>query len=375
MASSRRSSSSHAGAQKPPDPGARALQAGSPRGELRQPLLPEPRALEIGAEPVELLERRVDAGLDGELAQQPAGEPVDGADGRVVQRVERRLDRRRRGRARRSAVRKPLELLADALAQLAGRLLREGDGGDGAHVAGAALGIEHAAHVALDEHARLARACAGLEQERGAQVAGDAVPDVLVADGPVRHRRRPWPPGPAEPPRGRTRGAPACALAPTPRRRTRRRRRSTRSGPRVVRGKNPSSMSASAPPTSARRRDWAASSLTGSTRSSNPPRRVTSRYRQVTDSGSARSGAERRPSLADGQLVHGELDAQALLEARLLRRPRARLVVDDAGAGRRQVHPVEAAGETDPPSSLELQVDRDVVLLPEAPFHTLWPPV
>ena len=59
----------------------------------------------------------------------------------------------------------PLELLAHALAQLSGRLLGERDGRHRAHVAGAAVGVEHAAHVAVDEHAGLARARPGLEQE------------------------------------------------------------------------------------------------------------------------------------------------------------------------------------------------------------------
>ena len=59
---------------------------------LGQPLVPQAGALDLGAQRVELLECRIDAGLDGELAQQSAGEAVDGADGGVVERVERCLD-------------------------------------------------------------------------------------------------------------------------------------------------------------------------------------------------------------------------------------------------------------------------------------------
>ena len=133
-------------------------------GQLREPLLPETRALELGRQRVELLERRVDAGLDRELAQQAPGEAVDGADGRVVESVERALDDRGARGVAAGALRQPLELLADALAQLAGRLLGERDGRHRAHVPGAAVGVEHAAHVAVDEHARLAGAGPGLQQ-------------------------------------------------------------------------------------------------------------------------------------------------------------------------------------------------------------------
>ena len=64
------------------------------------------------AEPVELLERGVDAGLDGELAQEPSREAVDGADGRVVEGVEGARDGGGLGGAGRRRLRAPLELLA-----------------------------------------------------------------------------------------------------------------------------------------------------------------------------------------------------------------------------------------------------------------------
>ena len=119
---------------------------------------------------------------------------MDGADGRVVERREGAFDGVRRLGACLGRGGPRLELLAHALAQLAGGLLGERDGGHGAHVAGARLGVEHAPDVAVDEHARLAGAGPGLEQEGGAEVAGDAVADVLVADHALRRRHRRSPP-------------------------------------------------------------------------------------------------------------------------------------------------------------------------------------
>jgi hypothetical protein len=97
-----------------------------------------------------------------------------------------------RARSMASAPAAPTSASAHALTQLAGGLLGERDRGHCAHVAAAQLFVEHALDVAIDEHAGLAGAGPGLEQKRGAEVAGDAVADVLVADHSLsRHRRSP----------------------------------------------------------------------------------------------------------------------------------------------------------------------------------------
>ena len=179
----------HARAQEASEPLPRRSHGGIADGELAEPLLPQPAALEVRPEGVELLERRVHAGLDGELAQQTAGEPVDGADGRVVERVERALDDRRARGVSGGLPRQPFELLADALAELAGCLLRERDRRHRAHVARPLRRVEDAVHVAVDEHAGLAGAGARLQQEGRAEVGGHPPADVLVADGALsRHR-------------------------------------------------------------------------------------------------------------------------------------------------------------------------------------------
>ena len=64
---------------------------------------------------------------------------MDRADGRVVERRQGALDEVGRGGAGRGLRGPRLELLAHPLAQLAGGLLRERDGGHGAHVAGTQL--------------------------------------------------------------------------------------------------------------------------------------------------------------------------------------------------------------------------------------------
>ena len=74
----------HAGAQQARQPAPGRPRRRVARGELAEPLLPQAAALEVRPERIELLERGVHPGLDRELAQQPAREPVDGADGRVV---------------------------------------------------------------------------------------------------------------------------------------------------------------------------------------------------------------------------------------------------------------------------------------------------
>ena len=119
MASSRTVVERHAGAQQTREPrvararrrarlGSAVFRSCDSLGEPASSHSSQRRAaLDLGGEPVELLERRVDAGLDGELAQQATGEAVDGADGRVVEGVEGALDGvgARRSRAPHAAAR------------------------------------------------------------------------------------------------------------------------------------------------------------------------------------------------------------------------------------------------------------------------------
>ena len=81
-------------------------------------------------------------------------------------------------RRRLVACEEAFEPAADALAQLPGGLLGEGDGHDladrGPIVAG------QAGDVAVDQHSRLAGAGARLDQERGVQIARHAPPHVVV---------------------------------------------------------------------------------------------------------------------------------------------------------------------------------------------------
>jgi hypothetical protein len=99
---------------------------------------------------VEHRERGVQPGGDGVAAQQPRAEAVDRRDPRAL------------GVARRVALAELEQALADAVAQLARRLLGEGDRED---PAGRELVLDHVAHEALDEHRRLAAARGGAEQQ------------------------------------------------------------------------------------------------------------------------------------------------------------------------------------------------------------------
>ena len=138
-------------------------------GALLEPVPPQPREHELGAELVELAERRVDTGLHRTLPEQPAGERVDGGDERRVDVVKSLLQRAAlRGVERRAFVellRSPSEQLLQArgetLTQVAGGLLREGDGDD---LRERRAGSE-AVDEALDQDARLAGPGAGLDQE------------------------------------------------------------------------------------------------------------------------------------------------------------------------------------------------------------------
>ena len=149
----------------------------------RQPVAPQALAQQVGADLVELREGGIDARFDGALAQQAGGKGVDGRDGRVVETVERGGEAvafgRRELRAGRVVAGEPrLEGAADALAQLAGGLLGEGDGDhrrDGRRV-----GARQAGEVAVDQHAGLAGAGAGFDQEGRVEVGRGAPPHVVV---------------------------------------------------------------------------------------------------------------------------------------------------------------------------------------------------
>jgi hypothetical protein len=124
---------------------------------------------DAGLDLVENLDRRREAGLERMLAEDPLREGVQRRYGGVVDLVERRVQRRVRAR-------RALELGADAVAQLRGGGLGEGDGGDTCH-----------RHAGLDERddARhelggLAGAGAGLDEDRLPQPRPDAVPRCRV---------------------------------------------------------------------------------------------------------------------------------------------------------------------------------------------------
>ena len=110
-------------------------------------------------------EARIEPGLEGELAQQRQAERVDRADrdvGQVLpqQRPPARLDAALLGRAP--------ERRQDALAHLGRRLARERDGQDVPRLDAGA----HQVDVAVHQHARLARARRGLEDDVQARVDG-----------------------------------------------------------------------------------------------------------------------------------------------------------------------------------------------------------
>ena len=143
--------------------------------------MPQLSALKVRPQGIELLEGRVDTRLDRELAQQAPGEAVDGADGGVVQRVERRSDLHGvlcDGRARLAL----LKLLADTLAQLAGRLLGEGDRRDGAHIPRPTVRIEDGVDVPADEDLGLARSGSRLEEVGPCEVVDRVAATVVIDD-------------------------------------------------------------------------------------------------------------------------------------------------------------------------------------------------
>ena len=120
------------------------------------------------------------------LGQEPLGEGVQGADGGAVELVERDPAAVADLGAG-AGVGLSLELLADPVAQLGGGLVGEGDGGDVGQLGGSA---RHQSHHPVDQRGRLARAGAGLDEQRRAEVVGDAVPGAWSgASGSVTVRR------------------------------------------------------------------------------------------------------------------------------------------------------------------------------------------
>ena len=148
---------------------------------------------------VEHLHPRREPGLDGVLHEQPLREGVQGGHRRTVELVEGR------GGARRShrhgaglpfghgAGRDPLELAADAIAQLRGGLLGEGDRHDLAH---RHVGDGDERDDTVDQRLRLARSCTRLDEHRLVEALGDREPgrsvdaDVAIADGVAVEQRR-----------------------------------------------------------------------------------------------------------------------------------------------------------------------------------------
>ena len=138
------------------------------------------------------LEARRQAGFERELDEDPQGEAVERADGRIIDGVERieatsrpigppcRLAGRG-GCSRREGL--PLEAPADAVAQLRGRLLGEGDGGELADVVEASRG--HQLDHPTDQLVGLARARPGFDEQARPALGADA-----AAVGPVVDDRR-----------------------------------------------------------------------------------------------------------------------------------------------------------------------------------------
>jgi hypothetical protein len=131
-------------------------------------------------------------GLDGVLVEDALSEGVQRPDGGSVEHRERLAA----GVARAGPL---VELAADPVGQLGGRLLREGDGGD---VVGGHAGLDQG-HEPVDEALRLARAGAGLEEDRPVEVAHHGPASAFVGEHVNERHRAP----PARPARGSA-GAP-----------------------------------------------------------------------------------------------------------------------------------------------------------------------
>ena len=141
------------------------------------PLVPE---VDPAGDLVELAKAGVDARFEGKLSQQTGGKGVDGLDVRAHQVAQ--------GRPIAAALRlggglQPLvQAVPDPGAQLARRLLGEGDHHHFLDLGGAAANdLHHAVH----QNARLAGAGARFQEEAGGQVGGGGRADLLVDRWPA----------------------------------------------------------------------------------------------------------------------------------------------------------------------------------------------
>ncbi len=149
--------------------------------------------VELGRDLVEHRQCRGQPGLDRVGRQDALCEGVQGAQRGLVEVVERGAAALLHHTV--AVVGGPLEQgQPDPLAQLVGRLLREGDGGDGLDGRASAHERDHAA----DQLGGLAGARTGRHEQGGPEVAGDAVARVLVGEaGGVAHGAAPSSPSPA----------------------------------------------------------------------------------------------------------------------------------------------------------------------------------
>ena len=151
-------------------------QRGTHLGLVEEPVEEVPPAdveLDLGADVVEHLDARRQPGLHRVLGQDPLGEGVQRAHRGAVE-LEKRGPGPLLAEARRGLVAE--QLPADPVPQLGGGLLGEGDGRDVLHGDPRADEGQHP----VDEGPGLARAGAGLDEERGAQVGPDPRPGGLV---------------------------------------------------------------------------------------------------------------------------------------------------------------------------------------------------
>ena len=144
---------------------------------------------EVALELVEHAETGRQSGGDRELGEQAPGERVQGADRGVVELVEGGLELGMCEQVGAAGGLGP-QGFAEAVAEIGGGLLGEGDGGDGADVDTGANQLDDARHQAR----RLAGAGPRFDEQVGAEVAADPVAIGLVRRGLVWRRHSPPPP-------------------------------------------------------------------------------------------------------------------------------------------------------------------------------------